>query len=205
RARGGVAVASRVAVATALAHRGLAVAAGTLAGVRHPPRGEALGSRWAAAWNEERRVAGGRVEAAVRAARERAAREPEVPAAAPAEIAAVALLPPVDRAVAAGDAAARVDVALGARELPARESERGARRVVRRGAVALLARVDGVVAAERGQGDDGIGVVGGRRRETSAPVDAIHSRRRDPLERAIVRSHGERGAASAAAPPAPAL
>src|SRR5262249_52681202 len=72
-----------------------------------------------------------------------AAGGPGVPAGAPAEIAAVALLPPVDRPVAAGDAAARIDVALGARELPARESERGARRVPRRDAVAFLARIDG--------------------------------------------------------------
>src|SRR5262249_56070410 len=96
---------------------------------------------------------GGGGRAAARVARRRPAGDPGARAAAPAEVAGVALLLPVDRTVAARDAAARVHVALRARELPARESERGARRVPRRDAVALLARIDGTVAAERGQAD----------------------------------------------------
>src|SRR5262249_57294470 len=148
---------------------------------------------------------GGGGRAAARVARRRPAGDPGARAAAPAEVAGVALLLPVDRTVAARDAAARVHVALRARELPARESERGARRVPRRDAVALLARIDGTVAAERGQGDDRAGVVGGRRRETALPVDPIGSRRGDPLERAIVGSDGERSAEAAVAAREPAV
>src|SRR5262249_59118990 len=111
-----------------------------------------------AGWEGGGTAAGG-VEGACGARPSRAPRDPEVRAAAPAEVAAIALLLPVDRTVAARDAAARVDVALRARELPARESERGARRVSRRGAVPLLSPLDGAVPPQRGDGVELVGVV----------------------------------------------
>src|SRR5262249_21772058 len=162
------------------------VAARALAGVHHLPDGEALGRRGSSPEDEERRVAGAGVEAAPRRAPERPAGEAERRARAAAEVGPVALLLAVDRAVAAGDAGARVEVALRALEAAAHEPERLAGLALQGVAVALLPRVDVVVAAQRGQRDGGVGVVGRGRLQAAAPVGTVRARASDALERAVV-------------------
>src|SRR5207244_13547452 len=126
-------------------------AARSPAGVPHPPRGQALRPGRPAARHEEGRVAAPRRETAGRGAAERAAREAERDAGAPAQVGTVALFPAVDHAVAAERAAAGIEVALRALEHAGGEAERGAGGPGERVAVALLPLRDGAIAAQRGE------------------------------------------------------
>src|SRR2546422_298069 len=166
--------------------------AGTPGGFPPPPLGQALRPGGPAARHEEGRVAAPRRETAGRGAAERAAREAERGAGAPAQVGTVALFPAVDHAVAAERAAAGIEVALRALEHAGGEAERGAGGPGERVAVALLPLRDGAIAAQRGER---LVVAGVARRigpEDARPVVHVAAGERAAPEGAIVRGDRRR-------------
>src|SRR2546425_586512 len=165
---------------------------GTPGAFHPPPLGQALRPGRPAARHEEGRVAAPRRETAGRGAAERAAREAERGAGAPAQIGTVALFPAVDHAVATERAAAGIEVALRALEHAGGEAERGAGGAAERVAVALLPLRDGAIAAQRGER---LVVAGVARRigpEDARPVVHVAAGERAAPEGAIVRGDRRR-------------